>query len=238
MDFPVELLFVLFFLLASVLDAVGRSKKKKRRIEEMDRDERAEADQPMATAEGRRTGVPGRQAEAPRGTAGPRSERAESSRETAETMIPDQLWEILTGTPAPSRGRTPPVESPVEASLETESLEKETLEEKWSEPVPFEDEPRKLPSRFGLPSPTRPRPRFSESLARGLPEEGGRLIASGTTFIPSAVGGPRRVSPYTKLLVSAHPGDLRSAIVLAEILGPPVAFRDPSSPTSLLGPSS
>jgi hypothetical protein len=269
MDIPFELLFVLFFLLASVLDAVGRSRKKRERIEEMEREEQADAEGPVTIARGGTGQVPsGTRApskprapvepRAPSRTRAPSPERASPRtmepyrtkaetppRETADSMIPSELWEILTGVPAPSRPRGP-VEFPEHTSQDAESLETDTLEtvSLESEPVgresletePVLREPRERVARFGIPDPAGSRPRHSEALARGLPTEGGRLVASAS--VPRVASHARRPSPYIELLRSPDRANLRSAIVLAEVFGSPLALRDSSSATSPRAPSS
>ncbi len=82
------LIFIVFMVVASILDAVGRRRKKQRRMEEMEGadDQGVEASPGM---EGRPTASTGTDTE---------SWRTESdSRETAETMVPEDFWAVLTG---------------------------------------------------------------------------------------------------------------------------------------------
>jgi hypothetical protein len=268
MDFPVEILFVLFFLLASILDAVGRSRKKKQRMEDMERAEEEGGEGSMGRARSSRT--PGERsaatsAPAPRMKPRPTvsSPRPTSTpRETADSMIPPDLWEILTGTPAPSRPRGP-VGTPMETSRDAESMETEpvgrgSLEVEPSRPISIEAEslerdaperdafarermeapaPDRL-GRFGLPELRIPAGKAPSTLARSLPEEGGRLVAS-AVWVPTETRR-RGASYYGRLLREGKTADLRTAIVLTEVLGPPVALRDveSSSPTSPRGPFS
>lgn len=94
------LLFILIIIVASVLDAAGRRRAKKRRMEEMEREEAEEAagsGRAQERAEGPRIGRPPEPS-----TAEPTSVPPEGERETAEAMVPEDLWAILTGQ-QPSR---------------------------------------------------------------------------------------------------------------------------------------
>jgi len=85
-----QLVFILILLAAAAFDAMARGQKKKRRMEEM---EREEAEGGTATAERPRSSE--RYSRAPES----RSQEREASgeRETADAMIPEDFWAILTG---------------------------------------------------------------------------------------------------------------------------------------------
>lgn len=100
------LLFILFMVAVSIMDAVGRRRKKQRRMEQMEEEEGdgAREDSPYTRASDRETyEAYGRTEE-------------EAERETADTMVPDDFWAILTGE-APE-GSPPPAEGPSPGSQE------------------------------------------------------------------------------------------------------------------------
>jgi hypothetical protein len=86
-----QLVFILILLAAAAFDAMGRNKKKRQRMEEMEREEAGEGG--VATAE--RPRPSDRYSRAPDAPEQPREVSGE--RETADTMIPDDFWAILTG---------------------------------------------------------------------------------------------------------------------------------------------
>lgn len=92
-----QLVFILIIIIAAMLDAIGRSRKRQRRMEEMEREE-GEAE---AAGEGWLD----------TGEAPTRAEQEE--RETADAMVPDDLWAILTGqAPAEAPPERQPREEP------------------------------------------------------------------------------------------------------------------------------
>ena len=136
-----QILIILFFIVASIFDAVSRNKKKQEQKDRMESEEAAEGSavegmdarpgspgrpppRPRPTPmEGRRkapTGEP-----APRTTAsGPAGSRRtasqeSSSRETADQMIPEDFWAVLTGqAPARKAPKAPKAPVPEEAGTE------------------------------------------------------------------------------------------------------------------------
>lgn len=96
-DGLIQLLFFAFVIVASIIDAATRNKKKRERIEEMEREEAMERGEGGVAAPSRRT----RQ-----------SQGAEASGEdSADSMLPDDLWSILTGQD-PSTRRRPTASAP------------------------------------------------------------------------------------------------------------------------------
>ena len=85
------LLFILLMVGAAIMDAVGRRRSKQRRMEEMEEEEEAR-ERPMPSGRSEPT----------------RTDSGE--RETAETMVPEDFWAILTGQ-EPER-RPPPEQRP------------------------------------------------------------------------------------------------------------------------------
>jgi hypothetical protein len=86
-----QFVFLLIILGAAAFDALGRNKKKRQRMEEMEREEAEEGG--VATAE--RPRPSDRYSRAPDAPEQPREVSGE--RETADSMIPDDFWAILTG---------------------------------------------------------------------------------------------------------------------------------------------
>ena len=122
-----QLLFFGVLILASVFDAMTRGRRKRRRMEEMEREEDGA------------------------GEAGDGTEPT-AERETADSMVPDDLWAVLTGQQQPQEGEKP----------RTASAEPTPLPER----VP---ERRPPPEPKPPPKPARPRPRFrSERSLSGL----------------------------------------------------------------------
>jgi len=78
-----QLVFILIIMAAAALDAMGRNRKKRQRMEEMDREE-AEGGTATRTRPGQ-------------GPAGGGPAQGGQERETAETMVPEDFWAILTG---------------------------------------------------------------------------------------------------------------------------------------------
>ncbi|MEX2527225.1 MAG: hypothetical protein WEA09_06255 [Gemmatimonadota bacterium] len=94
-DGLLQLLFFAFIIVASMVDAATRNKKKKERMEQMEREEASEA------------GGEGGVAAPPRRTPDRRPQGAEASGEdTADSMLPDDLWSILTGQDPSTRRRS------------------------------------------------------------------------------------------------------------------------------------
>jgi hypothetical protein len=273
------LLFIFFMILVSVMDAVGRKKKKQRRMEQM---EQAEEE---SSADRGRGGVDRGDARAPtaaRNVPGSEGDVAEGSdRETADAMVPEDFWAILTGQPRPEK---PEAEVPAEmGSRSGDSGERggfagvplpETDQMgRRSEPAPPEEPRIPAPVPGGRMSssasqrqtpdaaPTRRSARWMEGVDEAAQDRGtGDLIQAEEALVyadmdepwddleditagdlttedkPSGArpgsgarkprprrGGPAR--PYTEFLESGNVEDLRKAIVLREVLGRPVAFR-------------
>ncbi|MEX0856450.1 MAG: hypothetical protein WD056_02665 [Gemmatimonadota bacterium] len=246
MDGGFEVMFVLILVVASILDAVARGQKKKRRMEEMDREEQGEdASDPVATIdeEDRWSGRPSdvsREVDAPSASRG-----SEERRETSDSMIPQDFWAILTGEAtigkeAPeveeevrsNRPALPPIakkeEFPDRAVQAGRKVEPGRRLDPSSSPLP---DLLPVPSREGRGStPRRPRATTGRATSLGLPEEGGSAWTDRTLGAPPEVRSRRRPSPYAKLLLSANHEDVRQAVVLTEILGPPVALRTKYEP--------
>ena len=181
-----QLLFFGVLILASVFDAMTRSRRKRRRMEEMER-EQDEA-----------------------GEAGVGTEPT-GERETSDSMVPDDLWAVLTGQQEPQER-----EEPGTASAEPAPLP-ERIPERRPPPEP------KPPPKPSVPVPVlSDRYRASELLARTP------IVARGTVRPTGELTRRRIRSGYAELLRAGGADSLRKAIVLKEVLGSPAAFRAPS----------
>ncbi len=226
---PTELLFVIIFIVFSVLEALGRKKKAGRTG----------------------TGAPG-----PRPRRSPReaSEGPAASRKSAEGdegsqgLIPEDVWEEILGL---ARGTPPEIER--EEREEPDSRhpgrplpdpEGQTLEEI----PPFEArsleplEPRPEPRRDAPAAPDIPRERVE------MPPVPGSRVESLPSLAATEVGGDAEVgagvdigSLGATLAARRRPGpgrlrrdlfrggsvaELRRAVVLKEVLGPPVGLQE------------
>lgn len=247
-----QLLFLGLLILASVFDAVGRRRKRRRRMEEMEREEAA------GHGEGAGVGTsapwpadPGSVPEeastpSPRETPAPAGART-GGRETADSMVPDDLWAILTGEERSGAGRgggRPSTTGQIpeeDASGGPDFGARETPERLPPMPQRGRGEPswgdqpsapaEAPPAWQPVPPPVVVRPDLPRMPPRApapLPSRG-RAPASVPGVFPRpredhvTVAGPM----YVKLLREGGSGSLRQAIVLTEVFGTPVALRPP-----------
>lgn len=252
-----QLLFILLIIVASVFDAVARSRKKKQQKERMDREEGIDpedGDGEWATVEA----PPRRErTKAPMGVPTEPEASDEPVRETADAMVPEDFWAILTGQqpePEPEQERHAPDVPP--------------LEPRTPAPVPSDRIAPRM--RAPAPPPDTATPdaaietrrsdlwmegvggrKTSERWTTGIEEEEARVYApipepwdaiedvaadeigdgsgGAAPAVSEPIGTRRRGAggAYTRLLETGRVDDLRKGIVLREILGPPAAFRDP-----------
>jgi hypothetical protein len=280
-----QIVIVLVFVVVSILDGISRKKRQEEQKDRMRRNESAEEgvllEDPLE--ELGELGYDDAGLDRPV----PASRGAESdpqARETADQLVPADLWAILTGqkpmpeAPAPppsERSQLPPVRpeaEPVSADRETEGPwwswgkggEGEGGEKGIEVPPPVIVPEAPLPSRAGRTSPpggTRRSARWMEGLDRepGDVRVGSRPVPDGldaaavwdayqdistgeigsaeeeglrydetvgeTAGREGAAGRRTTASRYAALLTSGNQEDLRSAIVLREVLGPPIGQR-------------
>jgi hypothetical protein len=276
-----QLFFIILIVAASVMDAVARNRKKKERMEEMERAEAEEGVPELEEDSGdiltRDSGDRDWSGTSSRGKQGrtsddlqpysfdgemkepKESEEAEPApRETADAMVPDDLWAILTGeSRAPRETETPP--------------EPEEVKVKPPEPVRAEQDYRTAPGTARSPTPTSRRSEGrsggrSDSVRRtppppvNVPGESevyqaieepwgdipdisiGEIRDDGTgadlgdsegRALKWGVRQGRDTSPYVELLKTGRSSDLRQAIVLSEVLGPPVGMGKKGRPYGL-----
>ncbi|TVP42118.1 MAG: hypothetical protein EA350_17480 [Gemmatimonadales bacterium] len=102
-----QLLILVFFIAASIFDAVGRNRKKKEQKDRMEEEEQAEQGTPQVRPGTRRPRPTARERESGGGTEGVRPRPMEGRRKaptgeaeprtTADQMIPEDFWAVLTG---------------------------------------------------------------------------------------------------------------------------------------------
>ncbi|MEX2531302.1 MAG: hypothetical protein WD960_11065 [Gemmatimonadota bacterium] len=243
-------IFIAIFIAMSVLDAVGRRRKRQRQMEDLEETE-AGADEGGAETGG---------SDAPWWVGGEAPSEEEGERETADQMVPEDFWAILTGQ-APSDG---PQQAPSQSRREPEAKREAATEAyrppgdtdalgRHGDPAP----PKELAAPEPEPAPTRRSDRWMEGVEgrteRELAFEPGRGgawnpddamaepwddledISEGdltgsqeleVTSIEEVRRRGRGRGAYTRLLETGKREDLRKAIVLREVLGPPVGFRD------------
>ncbi|HSK17676.1 MAG TPA: hypothetical protein VK912_00945 [Longimicrobiales bacterium] len=162
-----------------------------------------------------------------------REERAGRSDEAAADMLPDDLWEILTGerrtprAPAPAPEVEPqdieeryPVEAYPDESL---SLEEAALEQPsprgWPSRLPEDTAVVLSPEAYERPLPERDVPRVVslEELEFDTEKRHDRFHKRLDTLKPAA----RVRRPAPSLYRFTNDEDVRRAIVMSEILGPP-----------------
>jgi len=237
---PTEVVFVLIFIAFSILEGVARKRKaqegkggaegaplppspKPPPRGEAASDERSPATPPVGA--GRAQGTPGSEAEGADGA-------------TSEGLIPKDVWEeilgVARGTHSPP-GKPEP--GPDQSVAPQPRREDETLEEippfeaRSLEPLYVEHDRVTQRSRDMVTTGTSgPR-----SLDRKGPRGGGRgkgrgSATLGMSQVSASVAAHRRRIGGSRLredlFGEGAPEDLRRAVVLREVLGPPVAMRD------------
>lgn len=242
-----QLLFLGLLILASVFDAVGRRRKRRRRMEEMEREEEVgEREGAGAGTSARWPADPGSVPEeagapSPRETSAPAGARA-GGRDTADSMVPDDLWAILTGEERSGEGRGGGLSTPGQIPEEDPSGgpdfgTRETpdrlppMPESGRDPEPSWGDQPYAPGE--APPDWQPAPRPDPP--RMPPQVPAHLLSRGRTpaSVPGAFPRPRAgqvegAGPmYVNLLREGGSGSLRQAIVLTEVFGMPVALRSP-----------
>lgn len=182
-----QLLFFGVLILATVFDAMTRGRRRRRRMEEMEREE---------------------------GEAGEASAGIETTgeRETADSMVPDDLWAVLTGEQPPQEREKLPTAYQEQAPTPMPDLTPE------GRPPPEPELPLKtrvsvpvLSDRYRVSDPGALMPLARRGLGRPMGELARKRIGS----------------DYAEFLRSGGTDSLRRAIVLKEVLGSPAAFRAP-----------
>jgi hypothetical protein len=145
--------------------------------------------------------------------------RSREESESAATMVPEDLWAVLTGQPLPPRQQPRPLPAPEEES-ELESLEGE-------ERIPREDtvEIRRRPFEESFTLEEAPRREYPVvvSMEEELPDARTRHAAFHQRFQPAPPLAAPRVTRAARYL--QKPSDLRLAMIYKMILGPPKALE-------------
>jgi hypothetical protein len=259
-------------------------RREARRREWEQRREEAEARRDAAEAERRGRDV-GREVGSAAGS-GAGAEAGAGERETADAMVPDDLWAILTGQPraprtpesspreaqgeAPreargsgDRGKEPPSQvgagtppplsrpgpGPSSPSPETrrssrwmEGVGGRGDSDRWSRGATQPEERIGAEERRAYDLPPSPWGTMEDISAGEISDGGGRVQTAGPDqdeprgrgrrpsvhagAYAKGGAGAEGAGRYARLLTSANLEDLRTAIVLREVLGTPVGFRD------------
>jgi len=226
---PTEVIFVLIFIAFSVLEGVGRKRKTQQK------------------------GAPGKPP-VPRPAPRPRREPAEAGgvrgtdrtppvradrggQEGSEKLIPKDVWEEILGLargtpPAPRKVDPEPDPSRPRPRREDETLEEiPPFEARTLEPVDFEDErPVSRPERMPVPA-GRDRGEGSATRKRsGLQRSGAEAVAAAKARMPGPVEPSEKRTARSgiraDLLGDGSTEDLRKAVILTEVLGPPLGMRE------------
>jgi hypothetical protein len=223
-----EILFILFFILIPVLEGIRKSRQRGD-SEDIELPGRS-TPRPSPRAPDERDGARGDRYGAPAQRPAPPS-RQDPEPAGAADMVPDDLWEILTGERRPS---TPPAELPRETEepwmaepgpeWQEEPRwepEPEPVSEERFEPRPWLDSPEAMrdedapePAEIQLPTPEPDRPLLAARPPR--PPRPPRVSLREVVEAPRVV---RRKSPLIRSLQSQE--GLRQAVLLKEILGRP-----------------
>jgi len=293
-----QFIFILMIVIASVVDAIARSRRKRGRIEEMEKDEAQEGAEDALpedaevgagpprpqrrkepALEGRSgSGSTGEGVSGPRGREMPEyespssqgSKKPERDGETADRMVPADLWAILTGQPPPGQDPLPQSAPPPEDEarehdaprpappptrdrpapaptgrdgVRTEPAGKGTQPRSWrrpsaSPPVPSSKRrpvPEDLDDVFGtLEEPWGDIPDIREGEISDDGEPTDRSRAEDEPGKKPHAPRPQRTGSLgarsREWLRSGNRDDLRKAIVLREVLGPPVGSRRSPEP--------
>jgi hypothetical protein len=211
-----EILFILFFILIPVLEGIRKSKQRRDTPDiEEPTSARPRPDLPTTTA--------------------PPPRRPDPEPVEAADMVPDDLWEILTGEkrqrPTPAEPRSQDVDWYEDEEVAEEAIEEpyRAQEERWPdepawereadprfqerfEPAPWHDERQDLEEKVA----------FQPEEALIVPDERRARTARPRVSLRTVVEAPRverQVSPLMQAL--QNPDGLRQAVLLREILGRP-----------------
>lgn len=196
MDGLFQILVIAFFIIISMMDAAARRKRK-------------QAEQrPEAGESGTITGA--------------REPRSLGHETTSAEMVPDQLWEEIATL---ARGRAPPTTP----RLPPARVERSTSE--YAGPA--------APSKAPEPEETTLRPEHQhveghDHVEWDLEESAAAPVAPAREKLPPEGPTPGKEPPtprretrsVVRTLKGSGRGSIRRAVILAEILGPPVTLRD------------
>jgi hypothetical protein len=212
---PPELIFVLIFIVFSVLEGVGRKAKQQAKKRE---------------GAGRIPAPP-----PDRSPKEPPRETAQKGSDGSEGLIPSEVWEEILGL---ARGSAP---SPKPQPAPDSESEARSLEDLRARPIPEayrrgdetleeipEFEARSLEPLEPRPEPDRRVPDRSRKPAAAVEKARSRARDTGVAPPLAVSSSPRRSTghPRTDLFGDGSPEELRKAIILREVLGPPLGTRE------------
>lgn len=184
-----QFVFLLIILAAAAMDALGRNKKKRQRMDEMEREEAEEA----GTATAERPRPSDRYSRAP--DAPGREQEASGERETADAMIPDDFWAILTGQmpveeepPSPESSRQTEERTQREDRAAERSTREGTGAQEWRGPGSADADyrPRRStedpPLQPHIPAPV-PSDRYSEEPTPSADSDSGAPTRRGSAWM-------------------------------------------------------
>ena len=223
-----------------MFDAATRRRRRRQKMEEMEREEGTVGSEQEGGAVAAGAQNSGR-------TAAP---EPSGKRETADSMVPADLWQILTGQqpfpeepgaeqPRSKTGSPSGSASPPEVGASSEGDRPARMGRGARDRPPGPESTRRAPLPFErTPFPKRPEPAAAPSYgaaARGLaaPTPTPTAAPPAAPIVPARapawIAGRRSAGlalPYVDLLrAGGGRAGLRKAIVLTEVLGPPAALR-------------
>lgn len=241
-----ELIPFIFFIVWLLFSGVGSKKKREEAVRRQQEARRQAEAERAARAEQRRAGAESRGIEE-RGSF-QEAQPTASSTETSLDMIPDELWDILTGgAPRPTRPgqpQPPPTSQPTsdggwvtsppwDEEDAIHSIEGVSTEAEFGDETDYDDEAIRGARRRDTElrdTPWDQKPTSRDAIAVGADETSeGRHVDFHDRLRETEIGDAT-VSTVTMSASAIRLGlrnhsDVRRAIVLAEILGPPKALR-------------
>jgi hypothetical protein len=227
---PTEVIFVLIFIAFSILEGVGRKRKTQQKGAPGKAPSPGPRPAPRPSREPAETGAP----VPDRGSVS----RAEGAGQgSSEGLIPKDVWEEILGlargtAPAPRQADPAPDLPEPRPRREDETLEEiHPFEARTLEPVDFEDERQvSRPERLPVPAGTSPTKGLAARKGSGLKRSGAKAVAAAKARMPGSAepSGKRSVGTGVRadLLGDGSPENLKKAIILREVLGPPLGLRE------------
>lgn len=229
---PVELIFVLIFIVFSVLEAVGRKKGARRKGGPGQSPDPGTGERP-GRGEPSRSGRPSSFSRPP--------EREEAGSRSSEGLVPEDVWEEILGLARGTPTRAEPTHRADTApeGRELPSPEGESLEEippfeaRSLESLEARPEPdRRIRDHSGARDQDRKRDRKAElppvpgSKVRGMPAVAEAEIGSGEGVAALPRRKPKGGRVRQEIFGDGSLKELRKAVILREVLGKPVGMKE------------
>ncbi|MFO8175727.1 MAG: hypothetical protein R6T96_15700 [Longimicrobiales bacterium] len=230
---PVELIFVLIFIVFSVLEAVGRKKGAQRRGGPGHSPDPGTGERP-GREEPSRSGRPA----SPSRT---QDRGEEAGARSSEGLVPEDVWEEILGLArgTPTRAEQTHRADTTPEGRELPSPEGESLEEippfevRSLESIEARPEPdRRIPDRSRAGDRDRKRDRKVEvppvprSKVRGMPAVAAGEIGSGEGIAAPSRRKPKGGRVRQEVFGDGSLKELRKAVILREVLGKPVGMKE------------